>query len=594
MARVPIPIPGKDKDYDSRKSRAQLVNLMVDLNQDGSFKAITKREGVFAVDTTQGDDLISNFALDGAGNTYISGETNLYKVGLDGILLLVGPHGVALPAPVAFLPFTGISLLANDLDPDPQIFAYATHPKAPVSAAVIDPSIGNSSPTNTTLTQIEIATSTTLHVVNDGGILSGDIISVVDDNGDLFWTTVNGSPAGNVVTITDALTTGAPNGAAVFATAQGVGQVTAVTDVTWAAKGGQSGTYLNTQFWFVSAEDQSVFYGSNSLDGLVFDPSAFATADEEVGVLLATRAYKSSVWFFKSRSIEYWSIFNDVTVPLRRVTGASKRIGLAGGDQAEFSYGDYYVAQLYEYIGFLGSDQRVYLMTGSEMEVVSDIDFANIMTDNSAGHTIGDSSALPKIFFVDTGNHRYLCATSSLSTAAKKFTWVYDLKTRQSHYRTSPTLDYWDYGHSSTFGADSIFGQRVFLVAAEPSDTIYQMTRSDFDDDGTDFECILQTGSVSYDKDSTIEHIEIEMETGVGNADSADPEMVVEYSKDGGVNFFTHSTVKLGASTDKSNRITLYNFGRLVRHTDFVLRLTIEEPVRVEFYGIYAEITSGF
>ena len=512
MARVPIPIPGKDKDYDSRKSRAQLINLMVDVNQDGSFKAITKREGVFASDTTSGgDSLTSNFSTDGHGDTYVSGTTNLYFVNGDGTLTSKGAHGIST------FSNTVLRLISNDADPDAQTFIF-----------------------------------------NPGGISTPGFPSAAVYEG-------GPSPLG----------------------------FTEVSDVTWVANSADSGTYLNTQFWFVASSTNAtaLFYGSDSLDGLIFDPLAFSTATEEVGLLLATRSYKSSIWFFKEKSIEYWSIFNDPTVPLRSVTGASKRVGIA---RSVGGKGDGSIDQLYEYIGFLGNDQRVYLMTGSVMEVVSDIDFANIMTDNSDGFGALESNVAVKIFFIDTGNHRYLCATSTAASSSKKFTWVYDLKTKKSHYRKSPSLEYWDYYLSTTFTADTAFGQKALLIASELSDTLFTMSRSVFDDDGTDFECVLQTGSVSYDQDSTIEHIEVEMETGVGNSDSADPEMLVEYSKDGGVNFFTHSTVKLGASTDKSNRITLYNFGRLVRHTDFVLRLTIEEPVRVDFYGIYAEITGGF
>ena len=76
----------------------------------------------------------------------------------------------------------------------------------------------------------------------------------------------------------------------------------------------------------------------------------------------------------------------------------------------------------------------------------------------------------------------------------------------------------------------------------------------------------------------------------MGYASSANPVMSVEYSKDGGANFDTWGTVALGASSDPGNRVKMNDFGRLVRHRDFILKLTIDEPVRVEFYGAYAEV----
>ena len=213
MARVPIPIPGKDKDYDSRKSRAQLINLLVDLNDDGSFKAIVKREGVFSSDDSGGDNLISNFTVDGLGDVYIAGITDLYLVGPAGVLTSQGAHGITFPG--------DLRLISNDATPA-QTFIY-------------------------------------------------DV----------------GAPTGT--------------NAVVFKSGTGF---TAVTDVTWTANDAKSGAYLNTRFWFVSLTTTPLFYGSDSLDGLSFDPLTFALADEEVGLLQATRAYKSSIWFFKSKSVE--------------------------------------------------------------------------------------------------------------------------------------------------------------------------------------------------------------------------------------------------------------------------------------------------
>lgn len=49
-------------------------------------------------------------------------------------------------------------------------------------------------------------TDTTITVVSDDAFASGDTISVVMEDGTAHWTTVNGAPAANVITLTDALT----------------------------------------------------------------------------------------------------------------------------------------------------------------------------------------------------------------------------------------------------------------------------------------------------------------------------------------------------------------------------------------------------
>lgn len=493
MARVPLPIPGKDKDYDSRKSRAKLINLMVDVNQDGSFKSINKREGVEVHDTTtQNDAIVSNFHIGNDGRAYFCGTTNIYA--LSGTTLTdFGAHSMPLTTN------SNVKVINNNAVP-PQYFFNAGS--------------GNA-------------------VILQGGV------------------------------------------------------ITAVTDVNFTGKNAIGGAHLLSRFYFNEGASDSDFFASEVLDGFSYDPLAFAAADEESGQLFDIRSYKSSLWMFKSRNIEYWQNFIDPIIPVRRVQGSSKRIG---------TFGPFTVDQLYEFIGFLGSDLKAYILSGADVQVVSDIDLSNMINQKGPGGTFS-GEIRPFAYFVDGSNHRYLFITCSpiADQGESIFTWVYDLKTGQSHYRTTPDVPdpFWNY-YFSAFLSSSGASDRTFLRNLFATPTIYSMSREVFDDQGVDFECLLQTGSISYDKDSAIEYIEVEMETGVGNAASTDPEMTVRYSKDGGVNFVTWGTVKLGGSTNKSNRIRMNNFGRLVRYTDFVLQLTITEPVRVVFYGAYAEITGGF
>lgn len=494
MAEIDIPLPGKDKDYDSRKSRAKLINLMVDVNNDGSFKAIVKREGSeFVLSTTDNDPIVSNLWTGNDGAAYFAGVDRIYSISPSLTLTDYGLHNL-LASSVG-----EIRVSNNNAVPPEYIFSASN--------------------------------------VSTGDILSGGVI-------------------------------------------------TAIADVDYTGKSPSSPTHLNSRFYLIDNTSENDFFASEVLDGGAYDPLAFAAADEESGSLLQIRSYKSALWAFKTRNIEYWQTFNDTTFPLRRVQGASKRIGLAAPTGLD---------QLYESIGFVGSDLKVYMMTGQDIQLISDIDFSLEITNT------GNIATVPYCFFIDGPNHRYFGVTSFDNNPIidlQEFTWVYDQKTGQSHYRTSPGVPYWDVRFSAYLqditNNEIIYSHLPFLPASSTQDEIWRLDPNLFTDNGVDFDCIMQSGSMSFKEDVTIEYIEIEMETGVGNIDSADPEMTVEYSKDGGVNFVTWGVKKLGGSTDKSNRIRMNNFGRLVRHTDFVLKLTITEPVRVEFYGAYAEITGGF
>jgi len=70
---------------------------------------------------------------------------------------------------------------------------------------------------NTSLTANANVSATSITVDDASGIANADTIGVVLDDGTIQWTTVNGTPAGNVVTLAAALTDSSTSGNGVFA-----------------------------------------------------------------------------------------------------------------------------------------------------------------------------------------------------------------------------------------------------------------------------------------------------------------------------------------------------------------------------------------
>jgi hypothetical protein len=65
----------------------------------------------------------------------------------------------------------------------------------------------------TTTTADTLAAANTIEVTNADNIQNGDVIGVIQNNNDLFWTTVNGAPVGLTVTLTDNITLPTVSGA---------------------------------------------------------------------------------------------------------------------------------------------------------------------------------------------------------------------------------------------------------------------------------------------------------------------------------------------------------------------------------------------
>ena len=65
----------------------------------------------------------------------------------------------------------------------------------------------------TTTTAATVAGANTINVTSAANIQNGDVIGIIQNDNDLFWTTVNGAPAGLVVTLTDSITLPTVSGA---------------------------------------------------------------------------------------------------------------------------------------------------------------------------------------------------------------------------------------------------------------------------------------------------------------------------------------------------------------------------------------------
>ena len=119
---------------------------------------------------------------------------------------------------------------------------------------------------------------------------------------------------------------------------------------------------------------------------------------------------------------------------------------------------------------------------------------------------------------------------------------------------------------------------------------IYELDQNAKDENGNVMRRVLTMPSISFPADWTLPYVELEMEVGQTNDPTADPQMIVEYSKDGGYTYTTHSVVPLGEFGQHSHRVALRQFGRIVRHKDFIMRFTVTDAVRVQFYTCWGDV----
>ena len=386
----------------------------------------------------------------------------------------------------------------------------------------------------------------TLGVVNGSGRAKLYSNSVPGDNHILI---LNGSGAGYIYT--DAA------------------GVVAISDVDFFPS--SSVTVLDERFW-LARDGSNEFFGSDQSDGTSYNPLTFGSADESPDDVVAVVQKKSALWVVGNEKTEYFQRFDDTTFPLRAVKGGTKEYGTLNVDT---------VAEVNDYWAMLADDRTVRIMNGTQMLELSDLDFQLRIKGNgtatmSGFDTVSDSYG----FFVDGPVH----STYYLTFPTEKYTVGFDLKTGMTHRRESEGLGYWRVNGAAKFGTKIICGDSV-------EGKLWTLDTSNRTENGELIRTVLTTPSISYPHNVTISEIELDMEVAQTDDPTADPKMMVYYTKDGGNTWTNKGHISVGKYGNHAFRAPLRNFGRLVRNKEFAIRLETTDDIGVQYYG--AEIKLG-
>lgn len=331
-----------------------------------------------------------------------------------------------------------------------------------------------------------------------------------------------------------------------------------------------AGDVLAERGWF-PRDGTNEFFGSDISDLTAYDPLTFASAESNPDVVLQIIRKKSAIWVLGSKSVEYWQTITDPTLPVRAVIGASKERGIAAVHS---------LAEAGERFCWFADDNTVRMIEGSRMTKISDLDFELRIrgdgTTNFPGFTVTDDAIG---FFVDGPVHKIYY----LTFPTEGYTWGYDFTTGLTHRRASEGIDYWRIGSVALFN-NKLYGSDIL------NGKIYELDQANKTENGSIMKRQLVTPTMSAAVDWTLPLVEVEMEVGQVTDPTLKPVMIVEYSKDGGNTYRHHKSVSLGDFGDKRKRVPLRQFGRIIRHQDFNLRLTVTDNVRVQFYSLWGDM----
>lgn len=315
-------------------------------------------------------------------------------------------------------------------------------------------------------------------------------------------------------------------------------------------------------FIFVIPDGRFFLAGPNtsSVEPLDF-AEAEASADGNVGGVGRGR----TLIIFGTQTTEFWDPNGDVTFPFGFTTAANFGCYAAGS-----------VAKLPIMQGKQATDTIVLAATdheGSYLGIVTLDGYApNIISTPEVDRAIAaepDKNSIRAMGVTENGRPVYIIVGST-------FSYGYDSKSQTWHQRKSKGMTRWRANCAVRFADKTLYGHYA-------SPTIYRSSRDLDDEAGDVIVWQIQTPPVHmWPQNFKVNNLWIDMVTGVGKNTGVDatdnPEVVVDYSKDGGASFGAETRHSLGTQGQHNTHVHRRGLGRFDRN-GMTLRLTCSARV---------------
>ena len=314
------------------------------------------------------------------------------------------------------------------------------------------------------------------------------------------------------------------------------------------------------------------FFISNTLDGLNYDPLAFASAEVSPDYVLATVNQQENLLIFGQTTIETWYDSGDVNFPFNRYDGATIERGCVAP-----------LSPLKEdnSVFFLGDDLIFYRLNG-----VVPVRISTHAIENAWSKYPIQSDATTWSYTWQ--GHKFIVLTFPSGNA----TWIYDIATNLWHERIS----FNEAGESMQRWRVScgINCYDKILVGDAYNGNIGYLKEGIHTEYGNLLQAYMTAPVIHSDRKRVFMHkFELDVQAGVGLTDGqgSDPQFMLDWSDDGG---HTWSALQLWNSAGRiGNYLKRLRWLRLGQFRQRVMRLTISDPVTRTIIDASVDLSVG-
>lgn len=273
--------------------------------------------------------------------------------------------------------------------------------------------------------------------------------------------------------------------------------------------------YIGGYFvWTVFESDQFIISALN--DGLSYDPLDVATVEGDPDNIVGVVNDHLQLHFGGSRSFEIWYQSGAADFPFERLGTAFIERGLIDRDT---------LVKIDNSVHFVGEDKIVYRM--------NDLAPTRIST-HAIEYQISEATWYRAFTYTMLGHKFYVLNTDVGSFA-------YDMATGAWHERQSLGLNNYRCWFSANCYGGDIFGNGY-------NGKLYRPDMDVNTEDGEVIPVTIELPSLQTDRTkSTIYSFEAQIQAGVGNSSDTDPQIILQYSKDGGNTYSPELSRSMGA-----------------------------------------------
>jgi hypothetical protein len=192
-----------------------------------------------------------------------------------------------------------------------------------------------------------------------------------------------------------------------------------------------------------------------------------------------------------------------------------------------------------------------------------------------------DKSSIRSMGFTEDGRSVYIISGNT-------FSYCYDVKSANWHERRSAGQSRWNRSCHAFFNGQVLFGD-----STQPK--IYRSSKDLTDEAGDPIIWQIQIPPISgWPRGFKVNELSVDMVSGVGTtlgpSTDTNPELLIDYTKDGGVSWASTRRCPLGAAGQRQTRVQEHAFGRF-DHNGVTFRFTCSANVKKALQQIAIDIS---